>query len=158
MSTVPDVVEREVLIDAPVHVVGSIVAEPEHIGEWPGDSAEIDLRPGGDATFTWDKHRSAHGQVERVEPPHHLSFRWTPRLRERGTRVEIDEQNSTLVEFQLSVEGDGTRLRVIESGFAALDGSPEENTEVAEDHRRGWAVELGELAAYAATPQGAARR
>src|SRR5262245_12441766 len=34
---VPDSVQREVLIDAPVEVVWSIVTEPEHIGRWLSD-------------------------------------------------------------------------------------------------------------------------
>ena len=66
---VPQRIEREILIDAPIDVVWSVVTEPQHIGGWFSDSVELDLRPGGKAVFHWDKHRTAHGRVERVEPP-----------------------------------------------------------------------------------------
>jgi uncharacterized protein YndB with AHSA1/START domain len=45
---VPGSIERDILIDAPVEVVWSIVTEPEHVGRWLSDSVEIDLRPGGE--------------------------------------------------------------------------------------------------------------
>jgi uncharacterized protein YndB with AHSA1/START domain len=31
---VPESIEREVLIEAPVELVWSIVTEPEHVGRW----------------------------------------------------------------------------------------------------------------------------
>jgi uncharacterized protein YndB with AHSA1/START domain len=43
---VPGSIERDILIDAPVEVVWSIVTEPEHVGRWLSDSVEIDLRGG----------------------------------------------------------------------------------------------------------------
>jgi uncharacterized protein YndB with AHSA1/START domain len=86
---IPERIEREILIDAPIDVVWSVVTEPEHVGGWFSDSAEIDLRPGGDAIFIWDEHGSAHGRVERVEPPHFVSYRWMRPVRAppgRGAR------------------------------------------------------------------------
>jgi uncharacterized protein YndB with AHSA1/START domain len=46
---VPDRIEQEILIDAAVEVVWSIVTEPEHVGGWFSDTARIDLRRGGEA-------------------------------------------------------------------------------------------------------------
>jgi hypothetical protein len=43
-------------------------------------------------------------------------------------------------------------LRVVESGFRRLDGgSDEENAKDAEEHERGWELELGELREYVTT-------
>lgn len=139
----PDRVEREILIDAPLDVVWAVVTEPEHLDRWFSDSAAIDLRPGGEMTLSWERH-SEHWRVERVDPPHFVSFRWL-----RGS--ELREDNSTLVEFSLTAEGDSTRLRVVESGFRRLEGSDEENTKDAEEHERGWELELGELREYVST-------
>ena len=50
----------------------------------------------------------------------------------------------TRVEFTLEPHPDGTRLRVVESGFASLP--PE--LRVRESHVEGWQRELGELAHY----------
>jgi len=59
-----------------VETVWAIVTEPEHVGGWFSDSAEIDLRPGGEAILTWEEHGSARAWIEKVEPPHSFSFRW----------------------------------------------------------------------------------
>jgi uncharacterized protein YndB with AHSA1/START domain len=142
---VPDRIEREIVIDAPVDVVWEIVTEPQHVGSWFSDSAEIDLRPGGEAILTWEEHGSFPGRVERVDPPHAIAFRWA-----RPAGAEPAEGNSTLVEFSLSPEGVGTRLRVVESGFQGLDGSDEEKAEYREGNIKGWEHELGELSEYVA--------
>ena len=73
---VPQWIEREIVIDAPVEVVWSVVTEPEHISRWFSDSADLDLRPGGRAVLHWNDFGTVQGRVERVEPPHFFSFRW----------------------------------------------------------------------------------
>ena len=114
---VPDRIEQEILIDAPLDAVWAIVTEPKHVGAWFSDSAEIDLRPGGEATLTWEKYGSVRALVEKVEPPTSFSVRWR-----RPVGAEPGEGNSTLVEFSLSAEGEGTRFRVVDSGFTELEG------------------------------------
>jgi uncharacterized protein YndB with AHSA1/START domain len=91
----------------------------------------------------WDEHGASHARVEKVEPPHLFSFRWA-----RAAGSEPTEGNSTLVELSLSAEGEGTRLRVVESGFAELDGSDDEKAKYAEENTQGWRVELDELREY----------
>ena len=140
---VPERIEREVLIEAPLEVVWTVLTDPEHIGGWFGDAAEIDLRPGGEAVLTWDKYGSALAVVERVEPPHVFSFRWA-----RPLGAAPREGNSTLVEFSLSAEGEGTRLRLVESGFPALEGSEDEKATYAAGNTDGWKQELGDLQEY----------
>jgi uncharacterized protein YndB with AHSA1/START domain len=152
-SMVPDRIESEVLIEAPVDVVWSIVTEAEHVGKWFSDSAEIELEPGGKAVLNWDEYGTRLGRVERVEPPRFISFRWA-----RPAGAEPTEGNSTLVEFTLSPEGEGTRLQVVESGFSELDGTDEEKAEYAEGNTRGWAKELGELRDYVSEHVGAPAR
>jgi uncharacterized protein YndB with AHSA1/START domain len=139
--------------------VWSIITEPEHVGGWFSDSAAIDLRPGGELILSWEAHGSEHWRVELVDPPHFDSFRWMRAVQEHPTGAELPEGNSTLVEFSLTAEGEGTRLRVVESGFRQLDGSEEENAKDAEEHRRGWELELGELREYVSTHvRGSTRR
>jgi uncharacterized protein YndB with AHSA1/START domain len=143
---VPDRIEREILIDAPREVVWAVVTDPEHVAEWFSDSADIELRPGGRANLTWQAQgTTVHGRVERVEPPRFFSFRWVS-----GSGIEVSEDNTTLVEFTLSPEGEGTRLRVVESGFADLAVPDEEKGKRVDEHREGWKLELGELSEYVA--------
>jgi hypothetical protein len=66
-----------------------------------------------------------------------------------GSEAEPAPGNSTLAEFTLAAEGDGTRVTVVETGFDALDGDPAERTAALASHTRGWTAELGELVAYA---------
>lgn len=151
---VPDRIEREIFIDAPVDVVWAVVTQPERISGWFSDSVELDLRPGGEATFVWDSHGTVHGRVERVEPPHVFAFRWVP-----THSAELADGNLLLVEFTLAPEGEGTRLKVVETGFARLAGSDDQRREHFDGHRRGWELELGDLVAYVAkgTPESAGR-
>jgi hypothetical protein len=72
--------------------------------------------------------------------------------------AELGEGNSTLVAFNLRAEGEGTRLRVVESGFEQLEGSQEESAKYADENQRGWEFELGELRDYVSKVRGSARR
>src|SRR5256885_372350 len=103
---VPDLIEREIVIEAPLEVVWAVVTEPGHMSGWFSDSVELDLRPGGAVTLSWSDHGPVHGRVEQVEPPHLFSFRWVV----DGPGDELGEENSTLVEFRLATDGDLTRL------------------------------------------------
>ena len=142
---VPEQIEREIVIKAPVERVWSALTEAEHIGRWFGDAAEIDLKPGGEMTVSWAKHGVVSAVVEQVEPPTFFSFRWA-----RPAGAKLREGNSTLVEFTLDAEGEQTRLRVVESGFPSLEGTEEEKSRYASGNTEGWAAELDELREYAA--------
>ena len=129
---VPEQIERETVIAAPVERVWSLLTEAEHLGRWFGDAgAEIDLRPGGAISLTWDEYGTVRGRVVDVEPLKRFSYRWAV-LRE--SQSEPVEGNSTLVEFTLEAEGDGTRLRVVESGFDTLFADPEKRAQRYEDN------------------------
>jgi uncharacterized protein YndB with AHSA1/START domain len=142
---VPEQIEREVLIAAPIERVWAVITEAEHVGTWFGDAgAEIDLRPGGTILIHWKDYGTGYGIVERVEPPH--VFSW------RGALIghtEVRADNSTLVTFTLTAEGDQTRLRVVESGFHTLGIPMEERISQAEGNVEGWRTKTAELAAYA---------
>lgn len=141
---VPERIEREILIEAPIEVVWEVLTEPEHVAGWFSHSAEIDLRPGGEATFDWPEHGGpARAWVERVEPPRNLTYRWV-----RAVGEEQRKDSSTLVEFTLDAEGDRTRLQVVESGFRELAWSEDKKSWYANENTRGWKLELDELREY----------
>ncbi len=145
---VTDQIERETVINAPVERVWKLITEAEHLGRWFGDAgAEIDLRPGGAMVLRWAEYGTSHGRVVAVEPRTRFSYRWAPFKEPAGE--EPVEGNSTLVEFTLAPEGDGTRLRVVESGFASLATSEDQRARNLASNTEGWQAETGELRAYA---------
>jgi uncharacterized protein YndB with AHSA1/START domain len=75
-----------------------------------------------------------------------FAYRW---MLQDSDAEEPSEGNFTLVEFTLAPDGDGTRLRVVESGFATLDRSEDVRRERFDWNTEGWKGELGELAEYA---------
>jgi uncharacterized protein YndB with AHSA1/START domain len=141
---VPDRIERDIVIAAPIERVWAVITEPEHVGKWFGDiGAKIDLRPGGEFRCSWEKYGSVLGVVVKVDPPKFFSYRWA-----RPLGASVQPGNSTLVEFSLTAEGKGTRLRVVESGFRDLNVSDEDREKYAGENYEGWGQELGELASY----------
>ena len=145
---VADQIERETVINAPVQRVWELITEAEHLGRWFGDAgAEIDLRAGGAMVLRWTEHGTSHGRVVAVEPHSRFAYRWAP-FKEPGGEEPV-EGNSTLVEFTLQAEGDATRLRVVESGFASLATSDEQRANNLNGNTRGWELETDELREYA---------
>ena len=141
-------IERETTIAAPVERVWSLLTEAEHVGTWFCDAgAEIDLRPGGEMVMRWAEHGVGRARIVDLDPPRRFSYRWAP-IREHWGEAP-GEGNSTLVEFTLDAEGDGTRLRVVESGFEALEGTDEQRRDAHEDNTEGWEVQLGNVKSYA---------
>jgi len=141
-------IEREITIAAPVERVWALLTEPEHVTGWFADAgAKIDLRPGGAMVMSWAEHGSVRARVEAVEPPRRFAYRWA--AHHAADMAEPVDVNSTLVEFTLTPEGDGTRLRVVESGFDTLDTSPEQAATNHADNVGGWAGMVEQLSEYA---------
>jgi uncharacterized protein YndB with AHSA1/START domain len=148
MAEQTDRIERHVLIAAPVERVWELITTAEHLSRWFADAAaEIDLRPGGAMSLTWQRHGTVHGRVETVDPPHRFAYRW---VHTRDAPEDAAPGNSTLTEFTLAAEGDGTRVSVVESGFDALDLDDTARAELFASHSRGWALELDDLVDHAA--------
>jgi uncharacterized protein YndB with AHSA1/START domain len=143
----PDRIEREITIAAPVQRVWSVLTEAEHIGGWFADAgAEIDLPPGDALVMRWEEYGTTRARVEAVEPPRRFAYRWTAHHAEKD--AEPAEGNSTLVEFTLAPEGEATRLRVVENGFAALATGDEQRKANYDDNVDGWKQMLDRLDAY----------
>lgn len=145
-----DSVEREILIEARPEVVWRVITEPGHISRWFTDEAEVEARPGASGTLTWKPGGRGAGEkavdsivpirVVDAEPFRRFCFRWN-----HPDGSEPDETNSALVEFSLAEEAGGTRLRVVESGIAAVTRGDEDMARYREGHIRGWEKHLGEL-------------
>ena len=136
----PDRIERTVdLAPAPARVWTALTTA-EGLAAWFGDEASIDLRPGGAAQLRWTGGLQVDIRVERVQEPAVFGFTW--QLHE----LPEDDPRRTYVEFTLEPAGTGTRLTVVETGFAQLPGDV--YRKVYDGHVQGWASELGELAGH----------
>ncbi|MFF0346044.1 SRPBCC domain-containing protein [Kribbella sp. NPDC004875] len=142
-----DSVEREVYVEARPEVVWSAVTQPDVFAQWYAfGGAEIDLRPGGRLVTRWDEHGEFRGFVEKVEPGRRFAYRSAV---EPG--VEPAPGNSTVVEFTLTPEAEGTRLLVVESGFDRLDATPEQQSAYTTRSTQAWENALVALTALAPT-------
>ncbi len=136
----PDQIQRVVEIGHPPAKVWAALTTAEGLGTWFGNKASIDLRPGGAAQMTWTDGPTAEMRIERVEEPSVFGFTW------HIYGLPEDDPRRTYVEFTLEPVDAGTRLTVVESGFAQL---PEDRfNEAFDGNTKGWASELGELVDY----------
>jgi uncharacterized protein YndB with AHSA1/START domain len=110
------------------------------LSAWFGEQATIDLRPGGTATITFVGGLTVDVRIEQVEEPTVFAYTW------RLPDLPEDDPRRTYVEFNLQPDGDGTRLRLVESGFAQLPVDTRFDTY--DSHSDGWLRELAELAEY----------
>jgi uncharacterized protein YndB with AHSA1/START domain len=136
----PDRIERTVEIAHPVDAVWAAVTTADGLAAWFGNEATIELRPGGSAWMRWNSGSEANMRVERVEEPTVFGFTW------QIYGLPEDDPRRTYVEFTLEPVGTGTRLTVVESGFAQLPGDA--FGPAYEGNTKGWASELGELVSY----------
>ncbi|NRQ32775.1 ATPase [Nonomuraea sp. NN258] len=136
----PDRIERTIEVARPPAEVWAALTTAEGLSAWLGHEASIDLRPGGAAQMRWNDGHTADLRVERVEEPVVFGFTW------QIFGLPKDDPRRTYVEFTLEPAGAGTRLRMVETGFAQL---PEDAYRKAYDaHHDGWGHELGELAGH----------
>ena len=135
--TFPDRIERTVTLPRPPGEVWSALTTAKGLSAWFGEGAAIDLRPGGPASMTFAGGLTVDMRVERVEEPSVFAYTW------RLPNLPEDDPRRTYVEFTLEPAGEGTLLRVTETGFAQLP--VDTRRETYESHREGWSRELAEL-------------
>lgn len=148
--TVPDSIEREILIAAPVDVVWPLVSEP---GWWinEGEIREHAIEAAGDRV--WKVTDVKHGEwlIEVVEctEQQSVSYRWLvggsddadSSDRSTDSKPDTADPLRTLVQFTLESVTDGTVVRVVESGFAngTID---QKRRNMYDDNTEGWTAEL----------------
>jgi uncharacterized protein YndB with AHSA1/START domain len=137
----PDKIERTVELTHSPAEVWAALTTAEGLGTWFGNEfAAIDLRPGGAAQMRWTGGHAVDMRVERVEEPAVFGFTW------HIYGLPEDDPRRTYVEFTLEAAGAGTRLTVVETGFAQLPDDV--YGKEYDEHVQGWGSELGELASY----------
>jgi len=142
-------IERELHIDASPEVVFEVVTTPEYIKEWWDAEAEIKVSVGATGELAWGDRAAGEGMAETLtvvdaQPPRLFSFRWVYPDTEPATL-----ENSLLVTFELVPAGEGTLLKLTETGFREKGWEAAVREETYRDHVSGWDAlvpRIGELA------------
>ena len=136
----PDRIERTISVAQPPEKVWAAITTAEGLRTCFVQKATVDLRVGGLAQLTWDGGYTNELRIERLDPPRVFGWTWAI------SGLPEDDPRRTYVEFTLEPDASGTRLTVVETGFAQLpsdlhSGAYGGNVE-------GWQKELDELAGY----------
>jgi uncharacterized protein YndB with AHSA1/START domain len=136
----PDRIERSIEVAHPPTKVWRALTTAEGLGTWFGQKATVDLRVGGLVQLTFEGHDTLDLRIERLEPPAVFGYTWAI------NGLPADDPRRTYVEFTLEPDGDGTRLTVVESGFAQVPDDV--HTGAYGGNVQGWQSELNELIEY----------
>lgn len=137
-----DRIEKQLVLNAPQSRVWKAISNAEEFGAWFGVKMDGEFEPGstlsGRITTPGYDHLTMDVMVERVDPESLFSYRWHPYA------VDPDKDYSgeatTLVEFRLEKDGDGTRLTVVESGFDRIPAERREEAYRMNDG--GWSAQI----------------
>ncbi len=148
MSTaLRDTIEREMVLKAPIERVYGALSTTEGICGWFTHSLEGSVDSGEDVVFVWKGSESTFRvsvHFVALNPVHYVAYRWVPGS-ESG-ECDVLATANTLVEFHLEPIEEGTKLRMVESGFASL---PAHYCEQAfKENNSGWDEELPKLKAF----------
>jgi uncharacterized protein YndB with AHSA1/START domain len=144
-------IEREVRIEASPATVFEVITSPVHLKEWWPDDAVLEPTPGAVGHLVFGDRSSSEAHIPQLtvieaEPPRLFSFRWVYPEDE-----DAREDNSLLVTFELSPSGDGTLLRMTETGFREKGWEVAVLEQQYHEHIHGWDHFLPRLVAYAPT-------
>ncbi|WP_316156456.1 SRPBCC family protein [Cupriavidus sp. BIC8F] len=139
MASSTDRIERSILLAAPIERVWHALADADTFGSWFGVKFNgVAFAPGqravGSITYPGYEYLKFDVEVERMEPPRLLSWRWHPAPMERGR--DYSAEPPTLVVFELKEAEGGTLLTVVESGFDQIP--PERRMEAFRMNSGGW--------------------
>ena len=138
-----DRIERSIDIRAPLARVWRALSNAEEFGAWfgvalAGQTFVAGRSVQGRITHPGYEHLVFNAQVERVEPGRRLAFRWHPYAIDPA--VDYSGEATTLVEFEIEATPEGTRLRVVESGFDALP--PARRRDAFRMNSQGWDAQM----------------
>lgn len=140
-----DRIERQIFIDAPVGRVWELVSVPAF---WVAEASAVEgMTAAAGLELVADNPHVGKVAVRvlAVDEPTAISYLWASAFPGQDLR----DDNSTTVEFSLLPKGDGTVLRVVESGFDALALSPDSKTRAYGFNDDGWTWILNDVSARA---------
>jgi uncharacterized protein YndB with AHSA1/START domain len=117
-----DRIEKEIVLRAPRSRVWRALTNAAEFGEWFGVKLEGSFEAGkpirGNITHRGYEHLTMQLMIDRIEPERLFSYQWHPYAID--PKVDYSNETPTLVCFTLEEVPEGTKLRVVESGFDAI--------------------------------------
>ena len=117
-----DRIEKTIELKAPIGRVWRALTDHREFGQWFRVALQGPFKVGevskGQMTYPGYEHYRWEATVKAMEPERLFSFTWCPYSDDPN--VDYSREPTTLVEFRLEPTGNGTRLHLSESGFAAL--------------------------------------
>lgn len=137
-----DRIEKQIEIKAPVARVWRALTDHREFSKWFGVNLEAPFVAGqtarGRMTYPGYEQHTFEAVVQRMEPERFFSFTWHPYALD--LHKDYSKEPSTLVEFRLEQNADGTLLTVTESGFSKLPAGRRFEAFPMNDH--GWAEQM----------------
>ena len=90
---------------AKIEAVWRAITEPAELSEWLGD-VEFEPREGSEIRICFEGDDTVSGRVRSFEAPHVFEFSWSDRS---------DDENPSIVRFELETDGDETVLTLCHS-------------------------------------------
>lgn len=135
-------IERELHIKAAPETVFALLTDPKRIPEWMGREAWVEPRAGGLYSVDYNGFDRMRGTIVEIQAPTRLVMTWGWESLDPG----VLQPGASRVEYTLSAEAGGTKLRMVHSGLSEADAA---------SHGQGWDMFLPKLADLAAggTPE-----
>jgi len=143
-----DRIEKTIDLKAPVSRVWRALTDHREFGTWFRVALDGPFVVGGVSrghiTYPGYEHLRWEAVVQRMEPKRLFAFTWHPYAIDPG--IDYSGETPTLVEFTLEPTAEGTRLRVVESGFDKL---PPHRRDIAfRSNEGGWTIQMQNVAQY----------
>ncbi len=146
----PDIIEKQIELKAPVSRVWSALTDHKQFGEWFRVNIETPFVPGqparGNILHPGYEHVLWEAVIQRIEPEHLFSFTWHPYAIDPA--VDYSGETPTLVEFRIQPTATGTLLIVTESGFDKIPAHRRADAFRMNDN--GWTQQMKNIEAYVA--------
>ena len=143
-----DRIEQSVTLSAPVARVWRALTDPAEFGAWFGAKLggrfAVGDETSGPITYPGMEHVVMTVRVTAIEPETRFAFAWHPYAIDPA--VDYSAEPETEVVFTVAAVPEGTRLTVVETGFAALP--PHRRADALRMNTGGWAAQLKAIAAY----------
>lgn len=147
-ATSTDRIDKQIHINASIDRVWRALTDYREFGQWFGVQLDEPFAVGqksvGKFTKTCGEHEGDllfQVTVQKIEPKTYFSYHWHPFAVEPD--VDYDSETPTLVEFTLESDGQGTLLKVSESGFDAIPAHRRD--EAFRMHGHGWEVQMDNI-------------
>ncbi|MEW6449482.1 MAG: SRPBCC family protein [Pseudomonadota bacterium] len=137
-----DRIEKTIDLKAPVSRVWKALTDYREFGQWFRVKVETPFVPGqpatGQITYPGYEHIRWNVIIQKMEPERLFSLTWHPYAIDPNT--DYSKEPQTLVEFTLEPTANGTRLRVVESGFDKIPAH--RRAEAYRMNDGGWAAQV----------------